>query len=243
MSHPDDAGPEVTAGGSTIYRHAEPTAWAPPAEELALEAVSAHIERHLGPVTRVFHEIVSDTVHLDVHIVGPSADLPFVRLVTSGMSDLPMATPDDEVPRHAELMVTLPADWRLDEADLQDERWYWPVRLLKTLARLPHKHATWLGWGHTIPHGDPPAPYAPGTALCGAIILPSLLTDPAFHLLEGADGRRTAFYSVIPLHEDEMELKLREGTDALLERFDRRRVTDVIDPARRSVMRRRFLWW
>lgn len=103
-----------------------------------LEQISAHIERHLGPIEMVFHEIVSDTVHIDVHWVKPTRDFPFARLVTSGMSDLPMSVPEDSgAPAHLELMITLPGQWRFDEDALDDERWYWPVGLLKALARFP----------------------------------------------------------------------------------------------------------
>lgn len=66
-----------------------------------------------------------------------------------------MTVPDPEVPRYAELVISLPPFWPLDEQSWRDERHYWPVRLLKTLGRLPHEYDTWLGVGHTIPNGDP----------------------------------------------------------------------------------------
>ena len=33
---------------------------------------------------------------------------------------------------------------------MKDEKWYWPIRLLKSLARLPIASDTWLGFGHTM---------------------------------------------------------------------------------------------
>ena len=66
----------------------------------------------------------------------------------------------------AELLIALPPDWKLDHDSLQDERWYWPIRLLKSLARLPGISDTWLGWGHTV---DNQEPYADNTELSGAI--------------------------------------------------------------------------
>ena len=50
----------------------------------------------------------------------------------------------------AELAIALPPDWKLDEGSMKDERWYWPFRLLKVLARLPISSDTWLGFGHTM---------------------------------------------------------------------------------------------
>jgi hypothetical protein len=156
MTDPDEK-PEVSASGDRILRHKGEEAWAPPAETTALEEISAHIALHLGEVKTVFHEIVSDAVHIDVHIVEPNGENPFVRLVTSGMSDLPMHLPEGvEAPRFLELMVTLPTKWMLDKESLKDDNWYWPMRLIKELARFPHKYRTWLGFGHTLPHGDPP---------------------------------------------------------------------------------------
>lgn len=229
----------VSLSGEPIYQHGEPSPWEPPQGEMCLEQIAGHLERHLGPISTVFHELLSDAVHVDVHVVGPTATCPWARLVTSGMSDLPMRTPEGSgVPRHLELMITLPGDWRLDQADFQDERWYWPVRLLKVLARLPHKHDTFLGLGHTVPNGDPAEPYAPGTALCGAVLLPALGVPEAFTRLEIGPDKAIHFLSVVPLLADEMELKLRDGVDALAALLDERRVGDVVDPARRAPRRK-----
>jgi len=234
----------VSLSGSPIYQHGEALPWAPPSEEESIEQISSHIETHLGPVETVFHEIVSDKVHIDVHFVKPTEDFPFVRLVTSGMSDLPMATPDDEsIPKYVELLITLPGDWKLSQSDMEDERWYWPIRLIKSLARLPHQYQTWLGWGHTVPNGDPPAPYAENTKFCGAIVLPSVTVSEEFANLAIAGVKTITFYSVVPLYEAEMNLKLRSGTDELLKRFDKNSVTDVVDLARRDTATKRFGLW
>jgi len=231
----------VSMSGSPIYRHGEASPWQAPQGEMSLEQISAHIEAHLGKVDFVFHEILSDTVHIDVHIVKPEASFPYARLVTSGMSDLPMTIPEDtDVPRFAELMVTLPATWALDQESFKDENWYWPVRLIKELARFPHKYGTWFGFGHSVPHGDPPEPYAASTKLCGAIILPSVTVPDEFHTLRIDETKEIRFYSIVPLYADEIAFKLREGSNKLLDKFDSAKLNDIIDPQRRSVLKKRF---
>ncbi len=231
----------VSLHGDPIYHHTESTPWAPPQGEICLQQISDHIDRHLGPVDCVFHELVSDTVHIDVHIVKPTDAYPFIRLVTSGMSDLPMSTPPDaDVPRHAELMITLPPDWKLDKESFEDERWYWPVRLIKTLARLPHKYGTWLGWGHTVPNGDPAEPYAADVRFDGCILLPSISVPDGFHRLPIDAGKEIAFFAVVPLYKEELALKLRSGAEKLLERFDKKRIGDTIDPGRPNAGRKLF---
>ncbi len=244
IENPGQAADVVSLSGNPIYRHGDPTPFAAPQGEEFIEQISDHIERHLGPVDGVFHELVSDTVHIDIHIVKPTAAFPYIRLVTSGMSDLPMSTPEEsDAPQYVELMMTLPADWKTDQASFDDESWYWPVRLLKQLARLPHKYQTWLGFGHTIPNGDPAQPYAPNVAFDGAILLPSVSAPESFHTLDIPGVKSITFYAVVPLHPNEMALKLRLGTDKLLEKFDRKGFNDVVVPNRADVTAKRFLLW
>ena len=157
------------------------------------------------------------------------------------MSDLPMTTPEGaEVPRFAELLLTLPNYWKVDQVSFEDEKWYWPVRIMKTLARLPHKYSTWLGFGHTVPNGDPPEPYAQNTKLCGAIVLPSISVPDAFHTLRIGEHKTITFYAIVPLFEEEMNFKLRSGTDALLERLGKKGVSDIIEPSRTNVGKKLF---
>ena len=240
MSHSEDDQVQ-SPGGSKILRHSEPSEWASAHGGESIEEITGHIEAHLGPVKSVFHEIVSDTVHIDVHFVEPTADFPVIRLVTSGMSDLPMSIPDGvEAPPYLELMISLPPNWKLNDEAFQDERWYWPVRLLKGLARLPHKYSTWLGWGHTIPNGDPAEPYAPGLPFTGAIILPSVSAPADFHRLKASGDREVQLLAVVPLYPGEMDLKLRSGTDKLLDRLGAKNLSDVVAIDRPDVSKRRF---
>jgi hypothetical protein len=227
--------------GQPIYRHDAPSEWQAPKGEECLEQISNHIERHLGKVATVFHEIISDTVHIDVHFVKPTSEYPFIRLVTSGMSDLPMTIPEGaDVARFTELMITLPPDWKLEQAAFDDEAWYWPVRLVKFLARMPHKYQTWLGWGHTVPNGDPAQPYAASTKLSGAIVLPSVTVPDDFHTLRIDANKEITFYAVVPLYDEEMQLKLRNGTDALLDKLSAKKITDIVAIDRPNAAKKRF---
>lgn len=231
----------VSMAGDPIFHHDEPAPFQPPMGELCLEQIAAHIEQHVGPIETVFHELVSDAVHIDVHILKPTSESPYCRLITSGMSDLPMTTPEGlDVPSFAELMITLPADWRIDQDSFRSEEWYWPVRLVKSLALLPHKYATWLGLGHTMPNGDPAEPFAPNTRLCGAILVPPLTTQDEFDTLVIDEEKTIQIYSVVPIYQAEMDLKLRKGSQALLERLDAKGITDIVDIDRIDVARKRF---
>jgi hypothetical protein len=208
-----------------------------------IEAVTGHFERHVATIDVVFHEIVSPYVHVDVHHIPPGAGRNHHVLFTTGMAERPMAVPEEaESYRFAELMVCLPADWPLTETAFKDEQAYWPVRWLKQLARFPHEYDTWLGWGHTVPNGDPAQPFAPNTGFCGMLLLPPVsLSSEAWRIpLQGE--REVQLYSLTPLYAEEMDFKLRRGTEALMDRFEEAGVTDVVDVRRPNLVARRRFW-
>jgi hypothetical protein len=209
-------------------------------DEQNIEAIANHIEKHIGPIETVLHEIISDLVHVDIHVVKPTEDRPFVTLVTSGMSDRPMTVPEGaEELQFAELMITLPDDWPLDQESFEDENHYWPIRWLKTLARLPHEYETWLGSCHTVPNGDPAEPLADRTDFCGFMLLYPPSTPEEFHTLKIDDEKQVQFYSLFPLYQEEMDLKVARGADALIERFIKYEIGDIVDLERRNTCRRR----
>jgi hypothetical protein len=233
---------EVSEGGSEIFRHEPRERELEPSggDEDLIEAVDAHLTRYLGGQGQVFHEIVSDLVHVDVHVVPPSDERRWTTLMTSGMAERPMTVPEGlEEHRFAELTLALPPEWPLTESSFEDESNYWPIRLLKGLARLPHEFETFLGWGHTVPNGDPPEPYAANTKLCCALIGPPLLGGEGFHRFDLPDGRSVDVWAVVPIHADEMKLKLDKGTEALDALLDEHGVTELVDAARPSVVPRR----
>jgi hypothetical protein len=235
---------EYSKGGSQIHRYAAPEpGWKAPADSVSLERVQKHLEPFLGRAETVFHEIVSDIVHIDVHLFSPTERRPAHTLVTTGMSDRAMtAPPGREEYAHAELMVTLPLDWQLSEQAFQDERWYWPVRWLKQLARFPHQYKTWLAQGHTIPNGDPASPLGPGTKMTGILLMPPISMPVASYVLDDGASPKIHFYALYPLYDEEMNFKLAEGVDAVIDKMEAANLMDVVNPVRQSMVpRKKFL--
>jgi hypothetical protein len=191
----------------------------------------------------VFHEILSPDLHIDVHHVRPGVGRPFHALVTSGMSERPMETGADAGEfRFAELAILLEPGWPVDHARFGDENVYWPVRLLKTVARFPFEVGTWVGMGHSIAAANPPEPLAPATELAGAILLPPLSLGEKFMRMSRADGATTHFWTLLPLYAEELDLKLSKGTDALMDALDAVGVDDIVRQQRpRAGSRRKFL--
>ena len=202
-----------------------------------MSAIEQHIKNTFGEFENVFHELVSPDIHVDICVVPPSDERDYYTLVTMGMGAHRMNVPEELAEyklERAELAIALPPDWKLDEESLKDERWYWPIGLLKVLARLPISNDTWLGFGHTM---DKQSPFAEDTELCAA-----LLVGPQDVVWNGGEvctlpsGEEVNFYQVIPLYRNEMEYKMEHDADALLKKMAG--ISFVVNPTRQNAITR-----
>ena len=199
--------------------------------EEEMDAVQRHIETYYGTLETVWHELISPDIHVDICVIPPTQEKDYYTLITMGMGahrmDVPTELKDKKLAR-AELALALPSDWKVGEGD---EKWYWPVRLLKVLARLPGLCDTWLGWGHTV---DNQEPFAENTDLCAAFLIAPQRVEDGGEVCALPGGEEVNFYQVIPLYRSEMEYKVDHGADALLDKLAD--TSFVIDPHRPDVL-------
>ena len=222
---PDDEAPEdEETGVPEVYTEEE------------MEAVEGHIDQYFGNVENVFHELVSPDIHVDICVVPPSEERDYYTLVTMGMGAHRMNVPEELAEyklERAELAIALPADWKLDQESMKDEKWYWPIRLLKSLARLPINCDSWLGHGHTVENREP---FADNTKLCTATLIGPQDTEDGSEVCTLPGGEEVNFYQVIPLYEDELDYKLEHDVDALLNKM--RGISFVVNPTRQNAITR-----
>lgn len=236
-------GKEVSPGGSAIYRYEEQEAGKlqiPETTGVYLEEIQAHFDSLFpGRESFVFHEIVSDIVHIDVHIMKPTPEQPFYVVFTTGMSDKPMNLPR-EIPKKdrqalelAELYLFLPGSWDLGRPGQSASQLlpsqFWPIQMLKFLARFPHMYHTWLAYGHTLPNGAEYAPFDDSTRLGGAVLS---CGDGPLSTLKAKDGRLLHFYHVIFAYREEIEYKLKYGMKQLEKVFQEKQLDLILDPQR-----------
>jgi hypothetical protein len=155
------------------------------------------------------------------------------------MSDLPMTLPDsinsqDDL-KFAELFMLLPDSWNPGgefaiSTDMPYED-FWPIQMIKYLARFPHEYQTWLGWGHTIPNGENYEPILEGSEMSGMALL-----ELDFSPLETEKREKIHLYMVMPVTRAEMEYKLEHGMSALDEKFSAHDLPLVVDMYRQSVV-------
>lgn len=191
-----------------------------------------HVTRHLAAPAFVIHEIESEIVHVDVNVVPPGPERDFWFLFTTGMSARPMTIPPDTgCSRFAEVSILLPADWKLDQASWRnDSRWFWPIRELMDTARLPHRHRTWLGCGHTIASANVPA-YDASTELGGLLVMHARSVPEELASIQRPNSQ-IDLLTLWPLYPDELGYRAEHGVGALVDLLDEAGVSDIIDPQR-----------
>ena len=203
----DEAGTEACgdeghAGAGTLELYTD--------EEL--DAVEEHIAACFGAYYEVFHEIFSPDIHVDICIVKPTPERNYYTLVTMGMGAHRMNVPEElkhmKLDR-AEVLVTLPPDWKISD---DKEKWYWPLRWLKVLARLPGENDTWLGYGHTVTNEGP---FAKNTKLCCIMVTMPYFFGTEAHVCKLPGGDEVVFYQMLPIYENEMDFKLSNDAEAL----------------------------
>jgi len=202
--------------------------------EKELEAIENHIITYFGKFDNVIHEIVSPDIHVDICVINPTPERNYYTFVTMGMGAHRMKVPKSIKKAgldRAEVLITLPPEWDVRN---HDEMWYWPIRWLKILARLPGDLNTWLGYGHTVPNMTG-KPFAENTELNGVMLSEPYFFGEASSVCTLPNSDKVNFYQVIPLYESEMQFKLENSADKLEELFPDD-FNMVLDITRKNVM-------
>lgn len=196
--------------------------------EEEMDKVSEYIKQQYGEFDIVAHELVSPDIHCDIAIVPPTDDQPYYKLVTMGAGAFKMNVPEDlksDVYERAEYVVFLPADWNI-KSDKEED--YWPIRMLKTVARLPVSMDDWLFYRHTVNLTDDESPVAENTGFNSCVLFISFGkgNKPVEPLKLDLSDKEVAFFQLVPLYPEELEFKLEHSFDELEDIMD----DDLYDP-------------
>ncbi|MCR4651247.1 MAG: suppressor of fused domain protein [Lachnospiraceae bacterium] len=198
------------------------------------EEVEKYICDAFGEFASVFHELVSPDIHLDVCLIPPSDEEPYYKLVTLGAGAYKMNVPDellDDKLEYAEYVIYLPENWNIKSNNETD---FWPIRVLKGIARLPIYCDTWLGYGHTTQDDEEGTAYASNTQF-NSVVLDFASNKRGDIRLKLSSGKVINFYEVIPLYPEELQYKLDNDADILFDRFKEKGIKyKVVDIDRKN---------
>jgi hypothetical protein len=159
---------------------------------------------------------------------------------------------------YCELMIHLPFYWNIDHKPEN----YWPVEWLRAIAEYPAAQGAWLFYGTLLPLAispegganatsgeiaDDSGPYryadffAANTrmsrwAVGATRMLPGESERDSFIAVDVGEGKLVYCLTVLPLHEDEAQFLHRHGAEQLFGLFDDHEISDIIIPARKSIL-------
>lgn len=182
--------------------------------EEELDKYQKFIKEQFGDYEEVIHEIVSPDIHLDIIVIPPTKENNYYKLITMGMGAYKMNVPK-ELKKHklerAELALFLPPNWNIKSKKEED---YWPIRQLKTLARLPIQSKSWLGYGHTVSSDSKNTPYASNTEFCSMLILAALNKNNKYVDMNFGNNEKINFYQLYPIYKEELMFIHQSGLNA-----------------------------
>ena len=181
-----------------------------------IEDMEGFISSQFGEIETIGHEKQSDDLHIDLAYIPPTDARPYFTVATIGAGARRLdfteeQRTEDQLTEYVEYVIHLPARWNCLGDDFAKEENWWPVRMLKGLARLSLENEYYHPWTDDIVDWEV---QVPGVDVGGALYdypLPDM-TSRTVHTLPS--GATVEFVQIIPLTHEEYEFCLEVDDNA-----------------------------
>lgn len=199
--------------------------------------LTSYIEKSFGgKITNIYHEKVSEHVHIDIVEVGPSKGADYYKLVSVGAGAYEMNIPWQLKGCHlerAEVVMLLPKE---NKISLDDPESIWPIIKMKEIIRTPIREDSWLGYGHTFGDG---IPLTKNTDMKWIGLVTAC--DKDCQQMECVIGDKIInFYQMLPMYDEELKYKRKHTMDNLIMILDEKDFPIMMDPKRKNASKNRF---
>lgn len=156
-------------------------------------------------------------------------------IVTDGLADYKMPVPQVLSEReYNELCFCLPSYWEWE--DLENPAMNWIFPWIQKLAKHVVTKETYFAHGHTIPSGKNTPPLSPTMKQNFLILADPILLENELKPIK-LGSKLVNFLTVIPIFEDEMDMKQEKGASKFLKRFIDKGATELLDDYRTSTIK------
>lgn len=186
------------------------------------------IEENFGRIEKIYQDVGFDNLYLDVAQIKPTKEKPYYTIITLGMGEYKMYNQNNKnFSSFAELMISLPPDWNLD-----DDNYNWIRDNLVHLAYIPFTFYFSYEWGHLENNFEP---FSSNTKLSAVSILYPEMKKENSGLLK-LENRDLQFYQIVPLYDEEYTFALKNGMKNLLLLDVEKKINFVVNMNREKVL-------
>lgn len=197
-----------------------------------LNKIISFLEKRFGKA-EIIRDKSREKPRIDFAIFPPNAMRDHYVISTIGMGyknmeSIPAELMEDGLGR-MEIIFSVPKNWEINSNDYE---YNWPFDWAKLLAKWVHNADVWLGYGHTIPNGEPFAKNTKQECMILAVPKDYLYEAEEFFALKD-ENIIVHFLQMIPIYKEEMEYKLEHSADKLFSLFGKN-FTSIINPKRKN---------
>lgn len=186
-----------------------------------IEVLQDFISEHFGEIETIGHESKGDKLHIDLAYVVPTDNQPYYTICTIGAGAKRLKLPDEDriekqVPEYVEYVIHLPPSWNCLEEGFDKEENWWPIRMLKEIARMSLDFKDFYPWVNVVVGWNTELPEV---NVRGALFdwpLPDMENMTLCNLPTGAS---VAFIQIIPITKEEYNSCGEEDDDDRYERL------------------------
>lgn len=160
-------------------------------------------------------------------------------IMTIGLSDYLMPVDEKHKDKsRIELYFCLPSYWDMDDVD--NPNFNWVFEWIQRLAKYVVEKNTWFAHGHTIPAGNPPEQLSPTMKQTFFMFSDPIALEKELATLQAGEDF-IHFLAIVPLFKDEFEYKTARGMFKLVQKFEAKNFTEILDDYRVSAVRKKYI--
>lgn len=206
--------------------------------ENAVVSYMDYVESMLGKIVREYgnKELLdkfwdgniqtADNTKITIYEIVPYKECEYSILITSGMSEFPMAETDPGL-EYAEVMMKVPNTWITEDSLLEDEAHNWTLKIMSKAAYLGHiSEKSYIDETVVVPYGipdDAPDYFDWDKEFTSVMLCPS----EEIRTLEPDETTRVKFYTLVPITDEEAEMVKEQGSAVVRDMLPGRDMVDM----------------
>jgi uncharacterized protein len=197
-----------------------------------INELEVYINNNYGKIDITMGELIpGGAVSISLNIIPASETKDFITIITSGMSDLPMGTSEND---YAEFVIRLPKTWPVSQKDWENDSFSWPAKWLKKIGYFFHEYDEVIYEGMILPNGHEPQSATPFDETTGLSCFLLVNDNPKEKFTDENDDI-VNIYRMIPIYKEEYIIAEQKGYLYLLEKLEEKNMNYIFDLNRENL--------